>query len=1004
MKQLLAIQSKTAAAALLVTAACFIVSAPTGPAAAAATGAERGLLLFFVPDIGNATAEAGYILRAPHFSAHFTASATQLQSRGASVTVRFGGASGQARLEALGPLPGRVNYLLGNRPEEWRTDLPTYAALACRGLYSRVDLHYGVVEGRLKSEFRVAAGGDPGVIRWRYEGAVRTYVDNRGALVIETTSGEMRDERPELFQEVAGRRLAVQGGYRDLGDGWFGFAAGPHDCSKELVIDPIVSYSTYLGGAGQDSARAITTDASGYAYVTGYTDSTDLPAAIPYQGGNGGSVDVFVAKLNAAGNALIYCTYLGGNLDDRAYALAIDASANIYVAGWTYSANFPTTSTSFQRVLAGGRDAFVTKLSSNGSRLVYSTYLGGTDNEAAYGLGLDSSGSAYLAGETHSTNFPLRGAYQAVNRGRQEAFVAKLSPDGASLDWSTYLGGSGDDKVNSLALDSSGNVYVAGGTTSTNFPTVLPLQSTNAGGQDAFVTKISAGGSTLSYSTYLGGSGGTTTANEAASGIQVDQAGTAYVVGTTPSSNFPTLNAYQSSLGGSLDAFVTHLNAAGNALVYSTYLGGAGIDYACAASLASSGVLAVAGYTISSDFPTTSGLQTSRAGGYDAFLTRIAPTGAILELSTYWGGTGNEAIYAVKMDQAGTMWFAGQTLSLDHPVKNSIQNFNAGGLDAIVAKMGDSVPVAAFRSYNGNPRVTVYGSSVMHNPGGYITSDPAIWQSPTGSVYVAGGNTTSCMYMNVLDLATLTWAGWVQAGCSMYGNPAIVALASGEAYLITRDYSYNYWINRYIPASGFQGWASLGGGLATDPVAALATDGSIYVVGRKTSGAVYCGRYVPGSGFQGWSTGGANAPAAQGTPAIVGGSKGAAYIAVRATDNTTWIVRLSGSSWGTWYSAGGNALTDPGLAAAAGKIYVSLTDTYSAVYVKPFIEGSSNGWQPWLQLNGHLMRASISAVGTRYFVVGRGMNNDLWWYESGVGWTSYGYPGLAAGHLWASPK
>jgi hypothetical protein len=915
--------------------AAAIGAVGTGGTLTAPARAQQRLPLFFVPTLGQAGAAAAFTLRSAQLSAQFTAAQTRFDFGEARLTVRFAGANPQVRLEAADPLPGRVNYLLGSRREQWQTDVPTYGTILYHDLYPGIDLAYSVAEGRLKSEFRVSPGADPGAIRWQYRGGAAPRIPGDGGLVVAAGGGELREQPPVMYQEEDGRRVPVQGTFRLLDGGLAGFATGAFDHQRPLVIDPILSYSTYLGGGGQDSARAIAVDAAGYAYVAGYTDSTDFPSATPLQTKSGG-VDAFVAKLNPAGNALVYCTYLGGGWDDRAFSLATDARGNVYVAGWTYSPNFPTTAGARQRSLGGGRDAFVSKLNPAGNSLVYSTYLGGGGHDSANAIAVDAAGNAYIAGDTYSSDFPVSNAFQGSSGGGQDGFVAKLNPAGSALLWSTYLGGNGDDRANALALDASGNIYVTGGTFSTNFPTFHAMQPTNAGGQDAFVTKLAVDGRTLVYSTYLGGSGGSVTANEAGAAIRVDAAGSAYIAGTTSSTNFPLANAFQSALGGGgIDAFVTRLNSTGSALVYSTYLGGTGADYATAASLSPSGALAVVGYTMSSNFPVAAALQTAKSGGYDGFVTRFSPAGNTLETSTYWGGSGSEAIYAVSMDRAGTMWIAGQTLSVNYPLKNPLQTLNEGGYGAIVAKMGDNVPVAAFRDYNGNTRLTAYGSSVIFNAGGWITSDPALWQTATGDTYVVAGNGT-CIYMNTFKLDSQSWAGWWQVGCQRYGNPAVVALASGEAYVVARDAAFGYWINRYIPSQGFQGWIALGGTLVTEPSAAVALNGTIYIAGRAANGAVWSGRYVPGTGFLGWSSGGAGAPVTVGKPAIAAGSDGAMYIVTRAGNWSTWIVRLQADTWGTWYSGGGWAMTDPDLAAASGTLYVAVTGSSSGVWVRPY--------------------------------------------------------------------
>ncbi len=679
------------------------------------------------------------------------------------------------------------------------------------------------------------------------------------------------------------------------------------------------------------------------------------------------------------------------------------------MTGWTYSPNFPTTSGALQRRLGGGRDAFAAKLNAAGNALVYSTYLGGSGHDSGNGIAIDSAGNAYVAGDTYSGNFPVLYAFQGSNGGGQDAFVSKLNPSGSALVWSTYLGGSGGDLSNAIAVDASGNAYVTGGTTSTNFPVFQPLQSGNAGGQDAFVTKFSSDGRALAYSTYLGGSGGTVAANEMGTAIQVDTSGNAYVAGMTSSPNFPTVNAFQSVRGGGgMDAFLSKLNPAGGALLYSTYLGGAGVDYAYGIAVTSSGAATVAGYTSSSNFPVSGAAQPLKSGVYDGFLARLTPAGNALETATYWGGSDSEAVYAVAMDSAGNSWIAGQTLSTNFPVKNPVQPANAGGYSAFVTKLGDTMPTAVFRSSPyGNTIMTTYGSAGLSNALGTISSAPAISRNSVGDTFVTGRTPAGCVYLNHFNFEAQAWDGsWTLAGCSMSGDPAVAAEPSGEAYVVARDASYYYWINHYVPGVGFGAWTALGGNFATEPTIARAADGVIYMVGRNDAGVVVSGRYVPGSGFLGWFPDLA-APLATGKPALTIGSDGAAYVAIRSlTGNNIWMARLQGDVWGTWIYGGGTAKTDPDLAATGGMIYTAVTNIWDTVYVQAFREGTGNGWQGfWQSLNGMLAKASIAATGGRYFIAGKyGAAGPLYWYQSGVGWTYVGYTGLAASELSASPK
>jgi hypothetical protein len=407
---------------------------------------------------------------------------------------------------------------------------------------------------------------------------------------------------------------------------------GANSCATDsdafvLKINPSGSalvYSTFFGGSGAESGASIALDSEGNAYVTGYTTSSDFPTMNPLQPASGGGGDGFVAKLNPSGSALVYSTYLGGSAGDVGNGIAVDSAGNAYVTGWTYSTNFPTINP-LQAGFGGEVDAFATKLTPSGSALVYSTYLGGGDEDYGHGIAVDSLGSAYITGYTTSTDFPTTpGAFQTVCNGGiecyplQDAFVAKVNPSGSALVYSTYLGGSGYDYGESIAVDNAGSAYVTGYTNSTNFPTKNPLQATKGGSYDAFVTKLNASGSALTYSTYLGGF-----KVDYGNGIAVDGAGNAYVTGTTASTNFPTMYPLQPKDHGLGDAFVSKLSPTGSALIYSTYLGGSGVDQGFGISVDSAGNVYVTGATSSPNFPTASPLQRRNAGLNDAFVSKI---------------------------------------------------------------------------------------------------------------------------------------------------------------------------------------------------------------------------------------------------------------------------------------------------------------------------------------------------------------------------------------------
>ena len=592
------------------------------------------------------------------------------------------GASRQPRVEGREPFAGKSHYLAGNDPSRWRTNVPQFGRVRMAEVYRGIDVVWYGNQGEIEYDFLVAPGSDPRQIRMHFQGATEIETDASGDLVLRIPRGEIRQRAPFAYQERGGTRHAVPARYRRLGAGEFGIALGAYDRALPLVIDPVLAWSTYLGGSGADAAHAIAVDAAGNAYVTGTTSSLNFPTANAVQAANAGAPDAFVTKLNAAGTALVYSTYLGGSGFDFGNGIAVDSAGNAYVAGHTRSTNFPTAN-ALQATFGGASDAFVTKLNAAGSALVYSTYLGGSSDDEALAIAVDSAGNAYVAGTTFGTDFPTANAVQAASGGGPDAFVTKLNAAGSALVYSTYLGGSASDAARGVAVDSSGSAYVAGDTTSTNFPLANALQASYGGGSfDAFVTRLNAAGTALVYSTYLGGTGG-----DSGQAIAVDAAGNAYVTGYTESTNFPTANALQASNAGLLDAFVTKLNAAGTALVYSTYLGGSGGEIAFAIDVDSSGNAYVAGGTGSPDFPTANAFQSGIGGSGDAFAAKLNAAGSALLDSTYLGGSDIDQARGIAVDTAGSMYVAGATSSTDFPTASPLQAANGGPQDAFVAKL-----------------------------------------------------------------------------------------------------------------------------------------------------------------------------------------------------------------------------------------------------------------------------------------------------------------------------
>jgi len=464
------------------------------------------------------------------------------------ITIRMSFVGAGPASEAVGRdlLPGNINYFRGKDPSKWLTKIPTFASVQYRDIYPGVNLVYYGNQQQLEYDFEVAAGGDPRAIKLAFEGVQNISIDADGDLVLRAAGNEIRMRKPSVYQEKEGTKQPVAGRYVFAGARQIGFEVGKYDRTRTLVIDPVLSYSTFLGGTNTDEGRSIAVDSGGNAYVTGRTFSFNFPTTLDaYDTTYANWADVFVTKLNAAGSAMVYSTYLGGDSDDYGYGIAVDSSGNAYVTGLTSSSNFPVTPGAFQATIGGSfqSDAFVTKLNGDGTALSYSTYMGGSNYDQANGIAIDSSGNAYVAGSTSSTNFPTTlGAFQTASGGGGDAFVTKLNDTGAAQVYSTYLGGSLWDQAMAIKVDSLGNAYATGTTLSTNFDiTAGAYQTTYGGGQnfsdlgDAFATKLNATGTALVYSTYIGGSG-----DDGGFGLDLAASGEVFLTGSTISINFPT--------------------------------------------------------------------------------------------------------------------------------------------------------------------------------------------------------------------------------------------------------------------------------------------------------------------------------------------------------------------------------------------------------------------------------------------------------------------------------
>ena len=669
--------SSMLAVALLLGLGCRGPAGQTGPVISHPWGR---LPLRFEENRGQFDERVRYVARSGGMALFLTETGAVMALPGRTVTLRVH--EGQpAKIEAGQPLITRSNYFIGGDPKKWRTDVPNFAEVAYRGVRPGVDLVYhGSGEERLEYDFLVAPGASPNV-SLDLEGTDGLRLAADGSLELELGGQTVRQLPPKVYQVLDGKPQQVAGRYRLLGRSRVGFAVAAYDRTRPLVIDPVLLYSTYLGGTGTDWGQGIAVDSSGSAYVVGRTISTMFPVVSAYQNNLKGFFDVLVSKLSPNGNFLVYSTYLGGSDVDIGQSIAVDSSGAAYLTGSTWSSDFPFKNGVQSTLL--GEEAFISKLAPAGNALVYSTFLGGTGADSGWGIAIDTNGAAYVSGRTMSPNFPTQTPYQSSFGGIQDAFVAKLVPGGDMLAYSTFLGGSDTEWPGRIAVDSSGNAYLVGITSSSNFPTKSPFQPLYGGMSDAFVTKLASSGSSLVYSTFLGGS---STDNSAS--IALDTNGAAYVVGSTSSDDFPTASPYQPSRRMGMDAFVAKLKPSGGALDYSTYLGGGKNDSGGDVAVDTSGAAFVVGTTASSDFPLASAFQPSNLGKDDAWVMKLASTGSTLVYSSYLGGTGFESGWGIAIDSVGAAYVTGRTASGDFPIKpNPIQPNLAGGDDVFVSKI-----------------------------------------------------------------------------------------------------------------------------------------------------------------------------------------------------------------------------------------------------------------------------------------------------------------------------
>ena len=799
-----------------------------------------------------------------------------------SATIRMNliGGNESAKSEGQDQLSGSVNYFICDDSSKWRTDIATYKKVQYSSVYPGIDLVYYGNQRQLEYDLVVSPGTDPSLIRLGFEGQKSLTVQPNGELGLETEVGKILQHKPIVYQNIDDKRRLVDGGYaihRDGNNDEIGFYVGDYDRSLPLVIDPTIVYSTYLGGSGTDVATSIKVDSSGSAYVVGYTQSVNFPTASPLQPNAASSgacptgrpcEDMFVTRFNPAGTALIYSTYIGGTGIDEAASIAIDAAGNAYVAGFTKSSNFPVTANAFQHVRGDhdnvSDDAVFLKLSSNGGQLLYSTYLGGEDNDDAFSIAVDNQGNAYVTGGTVSFEFPTVNPFQLnlASPGLGDAFVTKFLPDG-SVGFSTFLGGEDLDFGTVIMVDATG-IYIVGQTESALFPTQNPFQANYHFGEkppgvltlDLFVSKLNLTGTALIYSTYLGGD------SEDLSGAAVlDSDGNVYIAGTAlnfskdytyPLKNPIMAHGFSDKFHGivSVAAFVTKLNSDGSDLVYSTLLGGTADNFGLGIDIDIEGNAYVTGYTGSNDFPLTpSALKVSKdPNDVDVFLAKINASGSNLDFSTLLGGSFVDQANAIAVDQHKNVYLCGGSQPPfigavdDFPVVNPVQSQHAGETEGFVSKISLAPDLA---SDPAPPTVTITSPSAS---GAFTTNVGRIslagtaadnkgvthvgWSTDQGGVIFPAGmaNGTSNWTIDRIDL---------QNGINHITVTAADAAGNTSSATIVVTYNAEYLINT-VAGTGDIGEgndqpASPDGTVATNAVlglwGAIAVDGAgnIYV-------------------------------------------------------------------------------------------------------------------------------------------------------------------------------
>lgn len=749
------------------------------------------LPMSFEPNLGQADRGVKFLSRGVGHNLILTTHGATLSLGDKIIRMDILGANTPVSIEGEDKLPGTSNYFIGNDQSKWTTDLPTYARVRYHNVYPGIDLVFYGDHQQLEYDWILAPGADPSQIRTKFTGAGHMKIDADGDLVLALKGQTVRWKKPAVYQDIDGKRKPLEGRFVRRSRNEIGIALAQWDRSKPVIIDPVLAYSSYIGGSAEDVSFSIAVDTQGNAYITGFTFSTNFPDASTPPSATASKGSAFVMKINAAGTQVVYSTFLGGSNASTGNAIAVDANGFAYVGGGTLASNFPVMN-SIQSY-AGGEDIFVTKLAPAGNALIYSTFLGGSNFEQAEGLAIDGSGNVYITGSTKSTNFPGASTspiQPAYGGGNEDAYVAKINSTGSAVVYATYLGGSGDDHGLGIAVDSSGQAYVTGYTYSCNInvlnrpacgtpypthnafqPNLTPTyQAGDTGAQrDAFVSVINASGTGFVYSTYLGGDDA-----EDGRAIFATADGHAYVTGDTnsptyppggpqSSTPFPTLHPYQAKRAGnsgSSDFFVTEFNPQGQ-LVYSTYFGGTGLDQGLGIAVDQNssspdfGSIFVGGYTNSKDIPManlSTAPQSNNNGVVNVFAFKLSADGQTLLFSTYFGGSGADCGYHFAIDSLDNIYMTGWATNatnfpstMNPPIQSGFGGPISSNNPTVCQGNGATTPYDGFIAKLANSDISLSLSSATGN--GVIASVPDAPQAETArmaaGVHAMGGSTFS---------------------------------------------------------------------------------------------------------------------------------------------------------------------------------------------------------------------------------------------------------------------